>query len=229
MSGVLHVLQYNRHYYLASLAILSGLIIVLRLGILPTPAGTILLAVMAFIVVWSVGSLAASYYIYDYAGVTRWKWLPATLPFPPRHWLNIHSGLDESTETLTQLFREARGEAVDIYDPVTMTEMSIKRARSSQSTRQPAITARHDSLPAPQSSRDTIFLPLAAHEVRNADQRVELFREVARILTENGQLLLAEHLRDWWNFLAFGPGCLHFQSRTEWLRVAREAGLSLND
>jgi len=68
---------------------------------------------------------------------------------------------------------------------------------------------------------------MAAHEVRDADQRVELFREAARILTENGQVLLAEHLRDWRNFVAFGPGFLHFHSRVEWLRVAREAGLSL--
>jgi len=229
VSGVLHILQYNRHYYLASLAALSGLVVVLRLEIFPTPARTILFAVMGLIVFWSVGSLIASYYVYNYAGVTRWSWLPATLPSTPRHWLNIHSGLDESTETLTQLFREAKGEAVDIYDPVTMTETSIKRARRSQSTRQPATAARLDTLPAPQCSRDTIFLLLAAHEVRDADQRVELFREAARILTENGQLLLAEHLRDWRNFLAFGPGFLHFHSRVEWLRVARKAGLSLED
>jgi hypothetical protein len=41
-----------------------------------------------------------------------------------------------------------------------------------------------------------------------------------------GQLLV-EHMRDWKNFVAFGPGFLHFYSRAEWLRVIREARLTV--
>lgn len=227
MSGVLHILQYNRHYYLAAVAMLLGLLILLRFDLFPAQARILLLGAIVLVAFWAVGSLVASYYVYDYAGVTRWNWVPATLSFTPQQWLNLHSGLDESTETLMQLFPGSKGEALDIYDPVAMTEASIARARQSHLPRQPAVSAQLGALPVPQRSRDTLFLLLAAHEVRQAHRRVELFREAARVMTEPGQLLLAEHLRDWKNFLAFGPGFLHFHSRREWLRVVRESGLSL--
>lgn len=80
-------------------------------------------------------------------------------------------------------------------------------------------------LPLSDRGLDTLFLLFAAHEIRQPKRRAEFFLEAARVLASSGQLLLIEHLRDWKNFVAFGPGLLHFYSRGEWLRVAREAGL----
>jgi hypothetical protein len=36
-------------------------------------------------------------------------------------------------------------------------------------------------------------------------------------------VVLCEHLRDAWNFAAFGPGFLHFLPRSAWTRVAAES------
>lgn len=224
MSGVLHILQYNRHYYAAGLLALFGLGALLSIDVLSNPARVIVTIVMGIVVFWSAGSLLASYYVYDYAGVTRWKWIPKALSRRPTRWLNIHAGLDESTETLMQMFPAATGMALDIYDPTVMTEASIANARRSRPAQSSHRTGRLDALPVSDRSCDTLFVLLTAHEIRQPRRRVELFKEAARVLSTQGQLLLAEHVRDWRNFLAFGPGFLHFLSRREWMRVARESG-----
>src|SRR5262249_51793921 len=142
-------------------------------------------------------------------------------------WLNIHAGLDQSTEILTRLFPETEHVVLDIYDSQEMTEPSIARARRARPSQHSAVPCRLDALPLPDRDRDTVFLLFAAHEIRNPARRVAFFQEAARVLTTSGQVLLVEHLRDWKNLVAFGPGCLHFHSRREWLRIIREAGFRL--
>ena len=187
----------------------------------------VLILAAAFIGFWTLSSLLASYYVYDYAGVTRWNWLPEALSFPPRRWLNIHAGLDESTATLTRFFPESTSMILDIYDAREMTEPSIARARELHPTAQPAAAGKLDALPIADGSCDTLFLLFTAHEIRHPARRREFFAEAARVLASSGQLLLVEHLRDWKNFVAFGPGFLHFYPREEWLRVAHWAGLKV--
>jgi ubiquinone/menaquinone biosynthesis C-methylase UbiE len=168
-----------------------------------------------------------SYYVYDYRGVTRWNWIPRILSFPPQQWLNIHAGLDESTLILTQFFPNTRYMVVDIYDPQEMTEPSIARARRLHPSPEPAVAGKLDALPLPDRDCDTLFLLFSAHEIRQSARRTVFFLESARVLANSGQLLLVEHIRDWKNFVAFGPGFLHFHSRDEWLRLAHDAGLTV--
>ena len=72
---------------------------------------------------------------------------------------------------------------------------------------------------------ETIFLIFVAHELRHRSARLRFFREVVRSLKPGGRVVLVEHLRDFNNFVAYGPGALHFFSRSEWLRVCSQAGL----
>jgi ubiquinone/menaquinone biosynthesis C-methylase UbiE len=116
---------------------------------------------------------------------------------------------------------------VDIYDPQEMTEPSIARARRLHPPSEWVVAGKLDALPLPDRDRDTLFLLFTAHEIRQLDRRTGLFLECARVLANSGQLVLVEHMRDWRNFVAFGPGFLHFHSRNEWLRLAHDAGLTV--
>jgi SAM-dependent methyltransferase len=226
-AGVLSILQYNWHFYVASLCALIGIGALLWLRLLPPAGEAILIGAGALTVFWFLSSLLVSYYIYDYREVTRWSWIPHSLSFPPQRWLNIHAGLDESTPILTEFFPNTRYAVVDIYDPQEMTEPSIARARHLHPSPESTVAGKLDALPLPDRDRDTLFLLFAAHEIRHPARRTAFFLESARVLADSGQLLLVEHIRDWKNFIAFGPGFLHFHPRSEWLRLARDAGLKI--
>lgn len=90
---------------------------------------------------------------------------------------------------------------------------------------EPIQAGRYNSLPVSDHDQDAVFLLFAAHEVRDAEHRTQLLREAARVLRKRGYVVIVEHLRDWKNFMAFGPGFLHFHSKRNWLRSIRAAGL----
>ncbi|HEX3987570.1 MAG TPA: class I SAM-dependent methyltransferase [Acidobacteriaceae bacterium] len=224
-AGVVKIVRFNIRFYVLSAAALAGVGLLIPFKTLPPWLEVGVLCGAAVVGFWTLSSVLVSWYVYDHAGVTRWQWLPGRIAGSPHCWANIHAGLDESTPALRQLFPGTEGSAVDIYDPGEMTEPSIARARRIQPSAEPFRRGRYDALPLPESGCDVVFLLFAAHEVRAAEHRTELFREAARRLREDGRVVLVEHLRDWKNFVAFGPGFLHFHSRRSWLRSIRGAGL----
>jgi SAM-dependent methyltransferase len=115
---------------------------------------------------------------------------------------------------------------VDVFDAEEMTEPSIARAREmSGPDALQAASWRH--LPADDAVFDTIFLIFTAHEFRRAEARLILFNEIARVLASHGRVVILEHLRDLPNFLAFGPGFFHFQSRRTWLSTLHATGFEI--
>lgn len=223
--GVVKIVRFNVRFYLVSCIGLTGVAVLFALTKLPLWLALMLLCGAAFGAFWTLSSLLVSWYVYDHLGVTRWQWLPGRVPAPPQRWANIHAGLDESTAALRQLFPATEGSVVDIYDQQEMTEPSIARARQLHPSTEPFRRGRYDALPLPESGCDAVFLLFAAHEVRSPEHRIHLLRETKRVLQEDGYVVLVEHLRDWKNFVAFGPGFLHFHSRRSWLGAIRKAGL----
>jgi len=120
-----------------------------------------------------------------------------------------------------------------MYDPSEMSEPSIERARRATAEGHgpdphvAPLRCDFKALPLSDGDCDTVFLLFAAHEVRNRASREAFFRELHRSLTSGGVVVLVEHLRDVPNFLAFGPGFLHFLPRSEWLRLGVLSGLEL--
>lgn len=225
--GMLNILRFNWTFYATALG--GSSVTLLAAALLPMPAvlraAGVLIATAALY--WTVASLLSSHWVYDRSGIYNWRWLLARLPFRPRRWVMIHAGLDESSPTLRQLLPDARGEVLDIYDPALMTEPAIARARRLAPADVPAPPAKIDALPMLASACDTVFLLFAAHEVRNRGDRERFFGELRRILAPGGQVVVVEHMRDLAGAIAFGPGCLHFYPRSEWLRLGRHAGFTL--
>jgi ubiquinone/menaquinone biosynthesis C-methylase UbiE len=227
-NGVLQILAFNWTLYaLAALVILVLLTLSLRFTIPPT-LKLVLYPAMALASFWMLSSLLVSHYVYDRSRLYRWDWLAPLFKTPPGHWANIHAGLDQTTDALERLFPDPARKVLDIYNASSMTEPSIKRARHRANGPPQAEHAEASSLPLRDSECDAVFLIFAAHELRSCDDRQRLFLEVSRSLRTGGQVIVAEHLRDWANFLAYGPGAFHFHSRKEWQASWRITGLEVD-
>lgn len=225
--GVTHVLKYNWPFYAAALVLVAAAIGASRLGAVPPCYSGIIWLGVGLTIFWSLSSALVTFFVYDLSPLYKWQWLVPLLKNPPQAWVSFHAGLDETSEALQTLFPGSKSQVFDFYDSRKMTEPSIERARRESRSDSRDMPVDFSALPLPDSEYDTAFLVFSAHEIRNHEDRLRFFKEIRRILKPKGRLVLVEHLRDLWNFTAYGPGFRHFFSRNEWLRVASGAGLSI--
>jgi SAM-dependent methyltransferase len=233
--GVRQIVRFNWPFYaLAAAALAIAPPAIARLPVAHA-ARLALYGATALAGVWVATSLAASWIVYDRSPLMRWDWLLRALGFQPGAWINIHAGLDESTPALRALFGAAGGRVFDMFDPGEMTEPSIARARL-RSLREPRLGGPGDRaepvdfhrLPVATGTIEAALLLLSAHELRTDEARTALFMELRRVLGPGGRVVVAEHLRDAANFLAFGPGFLHFHSRRTWTRCFARARFDIH-
>jgi SAM-dependent methyltransferase len=223
--GLREIVAFNRHFYaIAATAVIPA---GLTLAFVPLPLAVawLLIAGVAFTLYTVAASLAVSHWVYDRSELMRWTWLPRVLGDRPARWVNLHAGLDESTPALRAMWPGSHGRVLDFFDAAEMSEPSILRARALAHNVEMPESADFRRLPLRAGSCDAALLLLSAHELRRHDSRVALLAQLRQALAENGVVVLAEHLRDVANALAFGPGALHFHSERTWRRAIRDAGL----
>ena len=225
--GVTQIVRFNWPFYAIAAGSLAVASYVARRRETPAFLKFASLAANGVAAYFSLASLVVSWWVYDHSSLYNFEWVNELLPAPPSEWANLHCGLDESSPALMELFPNSHGQFWDFYDAGTMTEPSIRSARQLQPPPVAPQSVDYRQLPAEANALDAIFLFFAAHEIRGGAQREAFFRELGRILRPGGRILMLEHARDGANFLAFGPGILHFFPEPEWRRLAEHSGLQV--
>ena len=172
------------------------------------------------------GSLGASHVVYDRSDLHRGAWLARALGrISPRSTAVCHCGYDEISALLRDKLPGADMRVLDHYDEATMSEPSIRRARRIFPPASDTMSAPFAAWPVADASLDAVFGVLAIHELRAHGERAAWFAEARRCLACGGRIVLVEHLRDFANLIAFGPGFVHFHSAATWRRAWESAGL----
>lgn len=227
--GMMTIALFNWPFYLVAIAVFSvsltgffllpGLLSKVVCGIAFLGAGYFLL-----------GSLGVSHLIYDRSDLYRWGWLDRALRGANiRQAILCHCGFDEVSTELRDRFDGVQWQFLDHFNHKQMTEASIRRARAMFPPAPGTVASRHDAWPLAAESADVVFGLLAIHELRSEAERSAWFAESKRCLRRGGRVVLVEHMRDAANFLAFGPGCLHFHSPASWRRCWECAGFRSMD
>ncbi len=224
--GMVDILRFNGRQYLVA----AGIVLFASLAAATlTLSDAVRRAVWVGIALtgyWAAMSLMVSHWVYDRSGLMGLDWLGSLLPAAPRRILNLHAGVDDSTEALKKRFPRAAIVVGDCFDPGLMDEPSIQKARCLRGTTTD-LAIRHDAFPYPAGEFDLVVLMFAAHELRQPQTRQSLLAEARRVAGAGGRLLVVEHLRDFQNFAAFGPGFCHFHSRRTWLADFKCSGLAI--
>lgn len=207
------VIRFNWPKYLSALAIATA---ALTAGAFRAP-GWIRCPLWAACVpggLWTLTSLAATWWVYDHRKV--YQLLTAGLP-DAGEWAAVHAGFDDSVPAL----RASIGRP-----PATVAQIPLSPGASLRRARKLSEHSSADGLPLTASSLDSIFVTFAAHEVRDTPAQRALFTALRRALRPGGCLIITEHSRDAANFAVYGPGALHFQPPGTWRTRAAEAGLT---
>lgn len=219
--GVLGIVRYNWPWYAGALLALLGSGFAL---LLPEPFWLLALPVMFGALWFLLGSLLVSHWVYDRSPLYRWDWMKRALPARAfKRAVVCVAGFDDASRGLRQTFPESDFQVLDHYDALRMSEPSIHRARKLHPPDEQAVQAAFDRWPELQA--DLVIAPMSIHEFRSVEERAAWFAQAKKSLCPGGSILVIEHVRDLANFIAFGPGFLHFHACSKWRESWQAAGL----
>ena len=223
------IARFNWPFYLAAVAVLITSIVSWLL--IPGTASKFICGLAgAGATYFLLGSLGVSHLVYDRSDLYRWGWLDRALRGARlRQAIFTHAGFDEASAELRDRFGEVEWTVLDHFDERQMTEASIRRARSMFPPTAGTLASPFQAWPVASEAADVVLGLLAIHELRSEAERSDWFAEARRCLRRGGRVVLVEHLRDAANFLAFGPGFLHFHSPASWRRCWERAGFTSLD
>jgi hypothetical protein len=223
--GLTNIVRFNWHFYIIAISLIAILFFIQPLVV--SSIGYFILILILLAVTSILTSLVVSFYIYDRSDLYNLSWMHSLNILPSAQLVNINAGFDETSILLSQKLSLTNIKVFDFYDPSKHTEVSIERAREAYPAFNGTKTISTLEVPLIPCSTDFIFLILAAHEIRNTSERIIFFKQLKDSLSENGKIIVVEHLRDWKNFLAYNVGFFHFFSKKEWKLTFTAAGLAM--
>ena len=225
LQGVTNIIRFNWHFYVIALILVITILFFRRFlspGLSALTDLILSLAVLSILI-----SLAVSYYIYDYSNIYSLKFLDTLNITSDKKLVNINAGFDEISHILKDKYPETELTVLDFYDPLKHTEVSIERARKAYPPYPGTVTIETNDVPLKENSADNIFLILAAHEIRSNDERVQFFKQLGNSLTSRGRIIVLEHQRDIFNFIAYNFGFFHFLPTETWIYTFNNSGLTV--
>jgi len=223
--GVMNVVRFNWHFY-----VIAGIAVLLILFASAYVENFVFwfLVVLAFGILTSTCvSLLVSYYVYDRSNLYDFTWLNQFNKLETI--VNIHAGFDETSWILKKKFPSAELTVFDFYDPSKHTEISIERARKACRSYDGTVKISTSKLPLPNDSVSLIFNTFSLHEIRKSDERTIFLQEQARVLRDDGYVVVVEHLRDVSNLVAYNISFFHFLSKKEWSKNFQQSRLCINN
>ncbi len=225
--GVTNIIRFNWHFYVIAIVSILILNIIDLIFYSPYPYLLFVLSLLIFLTL-SI-SLLVSCYVYDGSDLYQLNWLDRISIPTDGKFVNVHAGFDETSLLLQAKFPNASLQVFDFYDPVKHTEVSIRRARKAYPVPVKTESINTSHIPMGNEEADGIFVTLAAHEIRNKNERDLFFKELHRILKPSGKILVTEHLRNLPNFLAYNIGFFHFMPKSSWLSTFENSRLGISD
>lgn len=223
--GIGNVVRFNWHFYVLAAAALS---VLAALAFCASDWLQIALFVAFVGAFWLTAvSLVVTYWVYDLSSLYALNWLNSIKINPGETIVNINAGFDETSGLLQRKYLNADLIVLDFYDPAKHTEVSIKRARAAYPIYPGTLSVATMHLPLVAGSVACFVSTLAAHEIRDNDERVTFLKEVHRTLKPDGRVVVTEHLRDTANFMAYNFGAFHFHAKATWLANFEAAGFIL--
>lgn len=221
--GVLNILSFNRHFYVAGIFAFS--LIIGSKFIFNWPNSLFWLVILAFIY-GLLMPLFVSAYVYDFSGFYNFDWLKKINieDTEAKFNLNINAGFDETSYIIESILPQSRLQVYDFYNSKQHTEPAIIRARKVSLVYPNTQQINTNLIPLNDNSVDHIFLLSAIHEIRRYDEKVQFLKECHRVCKPSGSVIMVEHLRDFPNFVAFTIGFTHFFSKATWKKAFEEAG-----
>lgn len=223
--GVLNIIRFNWHFYAVALLII--ILLITYTFLFSSIFNEFIQIFVVFVCLGTFTTLIASYYIYDCSDLYTLNWLNDIRVNADAKILNINAGFDETSYLLKKKYPIADLKVFDFYNPIKHTEISIERARKAYPPYLKTEIIDTNQINLDPKSADLIFLIFAAHEIRNQQEQTLFFCQLKKTLKPNGKIIVVEHSRDFYNFLIYNFGILHFFSPNRWRTVFKDAGLNL--